>query len=149
MSAISGIANKTGIDVSYVYANDIKCAQFVRSIADCLRNEMVERVVKSQYLAVMFDSATDCSVQETEPVIVRYVRNGHPVNEMLALASLKHAHADGIIDAITTSFASIGHETFNEHMIAFCADGASVNHGAKGGIQAKLSNKCSGRSSVY
>lgn len=118
------------------------CAQFVGSIADCLKNEMAERVLNSRYLAVMFDSATDCSVQETEAVVVRYVRNGHPVNELLALASLKHAHADGIIDAITTSFASIGHDSFKEHMVAFCADGASVNHGARGGVKAKLSNEC-------
>ena len=47
-------------------------------------------------------------------------------------------YADGIIDVVITSFASIGHETFKEHMFAFCAEGASVNHGAKGGGQAKL-----------
>ena len=79
----------------------------------------------------MFDSATDCSLQVTEVVIVLYFRNGHSVNELLALASLKHAHTDDIIGAITTSFVSIGQKTFKEHMIAFCADGASVNHGAK------------------
>ena len=54
--------------------------QFVGSIADCLKNEMAAYVIKNLYLAVMFDSATDCSVQETEAAIVRYVRNGHPVN---------------------------------------------------------------------
>ena len=34
---------------------------------------MAEHVVKSWYLAVMSDSATDCSVQETEAVINLYV----------------------------------------------------------------------------
>ena len=115
------LQKKNGIEVSYAYANDVKCAQFDGSITDCLKNEMAEHVVKRRYLAVMFDSTTDCSVQETEAVIVQYVRNGHPVNELLALASLKQTHADGIIDAITTSFASIGHKTFKD-------DGASANH---------------------
>ena len=72
------------------FTNNVKCAQLADSIADCLKNEMAERVVKSWYLAVMFDSNTNCSVQETEAVNVQYGRNGHSVNELLALASLKH-----------------------------------------------------------
>ena len=67
----------------YAYANNVKCAQFVGSIADCLKNE----IVKSRYLAVMFHrhSTTDCSVQETEVVINLYV------NLLLIIGNFKNS----------------------------------------------------------
>ena len=37
---LPALQKKNDIDVFYAYANDVKCTQFVGSIADCLKNEM-------------------------------------------------------------------------------------------------------------
>ncbi|XP_046335796.1 zinc finger protein 862-like [Haliotis rufescens] len=90
----------------------------------------------------MFDSATDNSIKETEAVIVRIIKDGKPVNRLLGIAELKHAHADGILEAVSDQFMRVKQENFKENLVSFCADGASVNHGETGGVKAKLRQQC-------
>ena len=86
----------------------------------------------------MIDGATDSSNMENEAVYIRYVRDGEPVNSLVCLSEVSHAHADGIVDCIGTSMVQFGLENWKEKLVGFCADGANVNLGQTNGVVAKL-----------
>ena len=52
-------------------------------------------VESNSYISIMIDGATDSSVKENEAIICRYLQEGKPVNRLLGLLELEHAHADG------------------------------------------------------
>ena len=45
------------------------------------------------------------------------------------------ASADGVVNAITGTFESLGITNYNNKLIGFGADGASVNRGNKNGVK--------------
>lgn len=109
------------------------------TIASEFKSDIASAINNSRYIAIMFDSAIDCAIKETEALIVHYLDiDGKPVNKLLGLVELKHAHADGI-EAISSQFADIGKRDFKEDLVSFCAN---VNHGLKGGVRGKLNVDC-------
>lgn len=90
------LQKKNGLDISKTYANDVKCAELIGTIADVMKQAVGMKMKESNYISVMVDGATDCSVRENEAIVVRYLEGGKPVNRLLGLLELKHAHADGM-----------------------------------------------------
>ena len=66
------------------------------------------------------------------------MRDGEPVNSLVCLSEVSHAHADGIVDCIGTSMVQFGLENWKEKLVGFCVDGANVNLGQTNGVVAKL-----------
>lgn len=46
------------------------------------------------------------------------------------------------MSAIQKAFDSVNYDSFRDRLIGFCADGASVNMGERGGVKAKLAALC-------
>ncbi|XP_077863556.1 E3 SUMO-protein ligase KIAA1586-like [Saccoglossus kowalevskii] len=136
------LQKKNGLDVGTMYANDVKCAEIVATVAEVMKRDIGDKAKESRYISIMCDGATDSSIKENESIIVRYLDDGKPVNKLIGLVELEHAHADGIVAAIDKVFGSVGFEDYRNKLIGFCADGASVNMGETGGVRAKLGQSC-------
>ena len=54
------------------------------------------------------------------------------------LSLMENAHAEGVLAAINSAFETVLIENISEKLIAFTADGASVNMGSRNGVQARL-----------
>ena len=87
---------------------------------------------------MLFDGATDYRVRENEVLYVRHLENGQPINRLISLSKVKHAHADGIVSCIESSFEQFKLPNWDDMLVGMCADGASVNLGQSGGVVAKL-----------
>ena len=61
-------------------------------------------------------------------------------NKNVALSSVQHANADGVLNSTYEAFQTlqIPQSALASKVVAFTADGASVNMGVKAGVQAKL-----------
>ena len=100
---------------------------------------MHKDIVSAKYISVMADGATDKGILENEAVCVRLLNDeGVCENRYVALIEVENAHAEGVRAAINNVFETVQIENISEKLIAFAADGASVNMGSKNGVQARL-----------
>lgn len=74
--------------------------RFLPYIYNDLRQPMLDAVGRSRYISVMADSSTDTSTRDLELVYVRYVVDGRPINQFVAVPEMKHATAEGHKEAI-------------------------------------------------
>lgn len=56
---------------------------------------MFEDIRKAKYVSILVDSSTDSSNKDLELMYLRYMKNGVPVNALIGLRELEHAHALG------------------------------------------------------
>lgn len=54
-----------------------------------------EEIRKAKYTSILVDSSTDSSNKDLEVMYLRYVKNGVPINALIGLKELEHAHAPG------------------------------------------------------
>ncbi len=73
-----------------------------------------------------------------EAIYVRYLHDGLPVNHLVSVTELSHAHADGVTDCIQSSMSKFGLDDWKQKLVGFYADGANVNMGQKAGVVANL-----------
>ena len=59
-------------------------------------------------------------------------------NRCVALIEVENAHAEGELVAINSAFKTVLIDNISDKLIAFTADGASVNMGSRNGVQARL-----------
>ena len=82
---------------------------------------------------------TDKGILENEAVCVRSLNEeGVCENRCVALVEVENAHAEGVLAAINSAFETVLIENISDKLIAFTADGASVNTGSRNGVQARL-----------
>lgn len=93
---------------------------------------------ESNYISVMLDGATDSSVTENEAICVTYLHDRLPLNHLVFVTVLSHAHADGVTDCIQSSVSKFGLDDWKQKLVGFCAGGANVNMGQTAGVVAKL-----------
>ena len=87
----------------------------------------------------MADGATDKGILENEAVCVRLLNEeGVCENRYMALVEVENAHAEGVLAAINSAFETVLIDNISDKLIAFTAEGASVNMGSKNGVQARL-----------
>ena len=96
MKPVILLQKKNGLDISPTYDNNVRCAELVSTITKDLQDCEVSKV-------------KDLNT-ENEAVYIRYVRDGEPVNSLVCLSEVSHAHADGIVDCIGTSMVQFGLE---------------------------------------
>ena len=98
-----------------------------------------DEIVAAKYISVMADGATDKGILENEAVCVRLLNEeGVCENRYVALVEVESAHAEGVLAAINSAFETVLIENISDKLIAFTADGASVNMGSRNGVQARL-----------
>ncbi|XP_069110113.1 zinc finger protein 862-like [Argopecten irradians] len=137
MQRKNGLSEK----ISDSYNNDVKCAEMISCISEVMKEKLSSKLRDSMYFSVIIDAGTDASIKENEAMNVRYVEaDGKPATKLLGLVELEHAHAEGTLQAINKAMNEAGfpEAIYQNHLVGFCADGASVNFGKVGGVQQKL-----------
>ena len=101
-TGLCDLQEKNGLDIGNNYRNEIKCKEFVSSIAAIEQEKYAKEIRDARFLCVLAHGATDKSVTEQLTVFVRYTdSNGRPSTQFSDLVSLQSADATGITDAIT------------------------------------------------
>ncbi|KAJ8298310.1 hypothetical protein KUTeg_024841 [Tegillarca granosa] len=137
------VQRKNGLQINKIYENDVKCAELVHCISICLKGELVKSMRESEFFSVLIDAATDSGNKENEAVVVRYVKDGVMETSILGVIELEHADSAGTVAAIDKAFSSADEDLILEnHMVAFCSDGASVNFGSRSGVAKQLTDRC-------
>ena len=104
-----------------------------------MESNLHDEIVAAKYISVKADGATDKGILENEVVCVILLNEeGVCDNRYLALIEVENAHAEGVLAAINSTFETVLIENISDKLIAFTADGASVNMGSKNGVQARL-----------
>ena len=146
-AAIIDLEKKHGVDLGTIYCNEMQAATFITNIGEEFGSQLKQKLMSNvNFLSILTDASIDGSNIEKEAVFVRYFES-KPVdsNEVkvchhfVSLPDLESGKAGGVFTAIEDSFKEI--ETYyqlTEKIVAFGADGASVNQGKHGGAIAEL-----------
>lgn len=62
-----------GLYVGQTYLTDVKCREFIDSIANVERGRLEQRVRSAPYISISCDEATDSSIKEQLIIYVRYM----------------------------------------------------------------------------
>ena len=135
---------KHGVMLGTAYRNRTSGTLMIDFIAESLRNDFKKKFDKANFYSLLSDGSTDASVTEKEAL---FVITFNPLREgsdsisvditFFDLVDLKTADANGIVEAIKTSFEDVNID-YLQKLVGFGADGASVNSGTKNGVKTKL-----------
>jgi len=130
---------RASVQLGETYVNDRGAKEFTMTLGDELEDKLKQQLKETDFLTVLVDGSTDCSVLEKELVYVRFVDcEGLVSTKLLAMKNAEAANADGLLNALTQSFLDNGLDNYKERLIGFMSDGASVNFGQKAGLLTKL-----------
>ena len=131
---------KNDVELGNTYFNDHACKNFIESSAEILKADLSEKLnnASPRFFSAMADGSTDSGIIEQELLFVRYLNNGLPVNRFLTVQSVKHANADGILQAIDNGFNYANVMNWKDGLVGFGADGASVMMGRQNGVLKKI-----------
>ncbi|XP_061167632.1 uncharacterized protein LOC133176530 [Saccostrea echinata] len=140
---MAALDEKKGIQVGETYRNDKSCKSFISAISSVEQDRIRKELDHHKFLTIISDGSTDVSVVENEIVYCRSAFCGLAKTFFISMEAVGKANSDGIYKAITNSFKSnIGANSLDK-VVAFVADGASVNTGEKNGVIAKLREQLS------
>ena len=129
---------KVGADMHESYRSDNACRRFLPFIYEHIRQPLLEQLQQARYISILIDGATDTAVMELELVYARVWTQDGPKNMYVSIEDIKNANAEGVLTAVENAFDGVGMETWKDKLIAFGADGASVNMGCRSGVGALL-----------
>ena len=145
-ATIIDLEKKHGVDLGTTYCNEMQAATFITNIGEEFGSQLKQKLSNVNFLSILTDASTDASNIEKEAVFVRYFeskpgdRNEVKVcHDFVSLPDLEGGKAGGVVTAIEDSFKEIeAYDQLTEKIVAFDADGASVNQGKHGGAIAEL-----------
>ncbi|KAM3850348.1 zinc finger protein 862-like [Diretmus argenteus] len=132
------IKNSSDLQRLTSYKSDQACRRLTPYIADTIRQSIVTSLRNSTAISILFDGATDNSVQEVEVVYARYVNNGEPKTVFFSLQPVKHAHAQRIYEAIEQAFVDNRIDDWKEKLVGMACDGAAVNLSRKNSVATRV-----------
>ncbi|XP_066272600.1 zinc finger protein 862-like [Branchiostoma lanceolatum] len=140
-----------GLNLGLTYRNDQACRTFVATIGQCMQEELVKSFQSARFFSIMSDSSMDRSILDQELIYVTYIEDGLPVNHLVNIVALQHAHSTGILDAILAGLedVSVTRDDLSHRLVGFGSDGASVMQGAQNGVAAKLKEICPSLVSIW
>ena len=83
--AILEVEKHHGVDVSNTCNTEHKWKEFTCLIGETMRSEVLDALKQANYISILMDGSTDCSVVEKELVFVMYVALGKPQCHFYAL----------------------------------------------------------------
>ena len=101
---------KNGLSLGRTYINDKGCRVFVEAIDGVMKEDESQQVNKQCFISIMADIGTDTSNKDLELVYVKFLENGLPVNEYVAVVELIKADANCVIASINTGLVEFGLE---------------------------------------
>ena len=138
---MADLDEKKGVVIGDTYKNDKACREFIRAISTVELTKVKEMVNDVKFLTVISDGSTDVSVKENEAVYIRFCHKGVPQTIFVSMQATEKADATGIMKAIKTALKKLdtGDKIdIYKKVIAFAADGASVNTGKLNGVISKM-----------
>ena len=136
---------RKGLFLGETYRNEKACKEFIHSIANMEKDKVTAEMKDVKFITVVSDGSTDVSVSENEIVYLRCCRQGIPKTLFVSMQAVEKADANGIFMALAKSLSDI--DVSPTKVVAFSADGASVNTGEANGVIAKMPGPISTRSS--
>lgn len=107
-------------------------------IADCLHQTIVAELNESTYLTLMTDGTTDRNGNEIFSIAFRHIVDDKPVETLLCFEKADDKTAMGLFQLIINRMQELGVDL--EKLLSQCYDGAAVNSGRCGGLQALIQN---------
>lgn len=112
--------------------------EFKHTIADCLRESIVEEMKKASFYTLMVDGAKDKRGNEILSIALRYVNDAKPVETLLSFEKTNDLTANGFLQVIVSKIEEHGID--HKKLLSQCFDGASVMSGHRGGLQTLIQN---------
>ena len=130
---------RAGVQLGETYVNDRAAKEFTMTIGDELAEQLKCELAASDFVSVLVDGSTDCSVIEKELSYIRFVNaDGLVCTKLMALKDVQHANSSGLLCVLKESLERVGISDYDKKLIGFMSDGASVNFGSKTGLLTKL-----------
>ena len=126
------------VPFSGAYENETACRNFILDTSDYLFAEnMKKKLELVNFISILCDGSTDKSITEQEAIYVVFL---DPVTNLPTLKFFEVAepektqNAEGLHDAILSTFKRHGMESVVEKLVFLASDGASVNCGSNSGL---------------
>ena len=138
MSPLCALEEKHGVDLGSGYKNDKACATFVEYIAQEQRELLTSTLARAKFFSIQSDGSTDAGNAENELFLVLYLDPHAPDGEVhvrdkfLTVRQPTRCDAKGLFECFTRALDHVGIVGWEEKLIGFGCDGASVNIGARG-----------------
>lgn len=117
------------------FSSDKSCAEFVQYISRVMNDDLAKNIRDGKFFAVLCDGSTDCASLEEEIVYVRYLTaDNRPKTAFLCVCDVQHPDSEHIFNHLCTSLKREIHVDQLSGLVAFVADGASVNFGVQNGV---------------
>ncbi|XP_008180186.1 zinc finger MYM-type protein 1-like [Acyrthosiphon pisum] len=108
---------------------------------NAVQNSVVEDLKNADvpWYTIMEDGTKDNNNRENIAIAIRYVKNGKPIESLLAIKNATNLNAAYFVQMTLDLLKSLNINT--DYMLSQCYDGASVMSGTKGGVQALMQKK--------
>ena len=132
------------------YRNRPSCGEFIDYVGEDIGDTLNKDLAQAKYFSALSEGSTDSTSKEQECVFALHFDpklsdKEDRVEVKMSFLGLKElnsadsgASVDGVVNTITGTFESLGITNYNNKLIGFGANGASVNRGNKNGVKKKL-----------
>ena len=126
------------VPFSGAYENETACRNFILDTSDYLFEENTKKKLDLvNFISILCDGSTDKSITEQEAIFVVFldpVTNFPSLKFFEVAAPEKSQDAQGLHDAILSTFKQHGMELIVKKLVFLSSDGASVNSGSNSGL---------------
>jgi len=137
--ALVNLEKRHGVHLGDAYNHRIAAAEFTATVGEEIESDLKTALEQANFFSICCDGSTDVSIIEKELIYVKFINTrGATENHIMGLRDISSADANGLQATITATFSELGITNFSRKLVGFCADGASVNFGVKGGLVPKL-----------
>lgn len=107
--------------------------EIIHTIANCLRQRIVDEVNEASYLTLMCDGSKDKNGNEIFSIAFRYIKDGKAIETLLCFEKADDQTANGFFQLIVNKIEE--HNIDHKKILSQCYDGASVMSGKNSGLQ--------------
>lgn len=113
--------------------------ELISIITQCVRDKMVQKINRSEYLTLFADGTKDRNGLEVISIALRYVIDGKSYESLIGMETTDDLHAISIGKLIVNSIKTYGIAV--DKIVVQCYDGAPVMSGGMGGVQAVIARE--------
>lgn len=136
MYAVPIYRTKTGLSV---YANDKRCVEFIKFIAQSIKESIIADIKKSEFYSILLDSSTDKSTTVQLVLYAKYCIDGELKESFLGIVELNSATAEEYFQAVQVELKEYGlHWNETEKLVGLGTDGVASMIGCTNGLATKI-----------
>jgi len=137
--ALCEVQKRAGVLLGETSINKHSAKEFTMTVGEEVEEQLKQALFKSDFITVLVDGSTDCSVIEKKLIFVRFVdADGLVCTKLMALKDVQHADASGLLCVLKEAFMRVGLLDYDRRLIGFMSNGASVNFGPESGLLTQL-----------